>query len=57
MCLKALNLLPVKPLILGEGVKSMAQFKKDIRDNLSKIYSQDLLNNLFRHQDILVLSL
>ena len=27
----------------------MSEYKKGIRENLKKIYSQDLLNNLFRH--------
>ncbi len=32
------------------GIKSlMAEYKAGIRNNLKKIYSQDLLNNLFRH--------
>ena len=32
------------------GIKDlMAEYKTGIRDNLKKIYSQDLLNNLFRH--------
>jgi Fic family protein len=29
--------------------KLMQQYKKDIRDKIPKVYSQDLLNNLFRH--------
>lgn len=48
--LKGIELTAIETINLVEGVKKlMAQFKKDIRDNLSKIYSQDLLNNLFRH--------
>jgi Uncharacterized conserved protein len=35
---------------LIEGIKNLMQSHKDrIRTNLPKIYSQDLLNNLFRH--------
>ncbi|MFN8240733.1 MAG: Fic family protein [Bacteroidales bacterium] len=29
--------------------KLMQQYKKDIRNKMPKVYSQDLLNNLFRH--------
>jgi len=48
--LKGVEVTAIETITLVEGVKKlMAQFKKDIRDNLSKIYSQDLLNNLFRH--------
>ena len=35
---------------LIEGIKSTMQvFKQKIRSELPKIYSQDLLNNIFRH--------
>lgn len=48
--LKGVKITAIETINLVEGVKKlMAQFKKDIRDNLNKIYSQDLLNNLFRH--------
>ncbi len=37
-------------LTLVEGIRTqMAMVKKRMRDELSKLYSQDLLNNLFRH--------
>lgn len=37
-------------LSLIEGMRSlMAEYKQRIRDDHTKIYSQDLLNNLFRH--------
>lgn len=37
-------------ILLIEGIKrEMLAFKKKIRSELPKIYSQDLLNNLFRH--------
>ena len=37
-------------IVLIHGIKAlMAEYKKGIRENLKKIYSQDLLNNLFRH--------
>jgi len=37
-------------LYLVEGIRSlMAEYKNKIRSRLPKIYSQDLLNNLFRH--------
>ena len=36
--------------ILVEQIKSMMmEFKHRIREELPKIYSQDLINNLFRH--------
>ncbi len=48
--LKGVEQTAIETIILVEGVKRlMAEFKKEIRDNLGKIYSQDLLNNLFRH--------
>jgi Fic family protein len=48
--LKGVELTAIETINLVEGVKNlMAQFKKEIRENLPKIYSQDLLNNLFRH--------
>ncbi|QGP80278.1 Fic family protein [Sphingobium sp. CAP-1] len=37
-------------LVMIEGMRSlMAEYKQRIRTDHSKIYSQDLLNNLFRH--------
>ncbi len=37
-------------IVLIEGIKrDMQQFKNKMRTELPKIYSQDLLNNLFRH--------
>lgn len=37
-------------IVLIEGIKAeMFNFKKKLRAELPKIYSQDLLNNLFRH--------
>lgn len=37
-------------ILLIEGIKTeMLHFKKKMRSELPKIYSQDLLNNLFRH--------
>lgn len=37
-------------IVLIEGIKKeMAVFKNKMRTDLTKIYSQDLLNNLFRH--------
>lgn len=37
-------------ILLIEGIKTeMLKFKKKMRTELPKIYSQDLLNNLFRH--------
>ncbi len=40
----------VKTLELVEGIRiQMADAKKRMRQSLPKIYSQDLLNNLFRH--------
>lgn len=37
-------------IVLIEGIKAeMLNFKKKLRAELPKIYSQDLLNNLFRH--------
>lgn len=48
--LKGVEVTAIETINLVEGVKKlMAQFKKDIRDHLPKIYSQDLLNNLFGH--------
>ena len=35
--------------LIGEVKELMKDYKSDIRTNLRKIYSQDLLNNLFRH--------
>lgn len=40
----------VSTLALVEEIRQlMASYKHEIRENHSKIYSQDLLNNLFRH--------
>ena len=40
----------IETLRLVEGIRTlMADTKRQLRDNHSKIYSQDLLNNLFRH--------
>jgi len=37
-------------ILLVQGIKDlMLEFKHKIRNELPKIYSQDLLNNLFRH--------
>lgn len=37
-------------LALNEGMRAlMAEYKQNIRSNHPKIYSQDLLNNMFRH--------
>ncbi|MGV3530559.1 MAG: Fic family protein [Flavisolibacter sp.] len=37
-------------LVLIEGIRTLMQdYKQRMRSNLPKIYSQDLLNNLFRH--------
>lgn len=48
--LKGVEVTAIETISLVEGVKKlMAEFKTDIRGNLNKIYSQDLLNNLFRH--------
>jgi Fic family protein len=48
--LKGIEETSVETIRLVEDIKSlMLQFKILIRSKLSKIYSQDLLNNLFRH--------
>jgi Fic family protein len=48
--LKGIEQTSNETILLIGGVRSLMQrFKNDIRTNLSKIYSQDLLNNLFRH--------
>ncbi len=48
--LKGIEFTAIETINLVEGFKNlMTQFKKDIRDNLPKIYSQYLLNNLFRY--------
>jgi Fic family protein len=36
-------------VLIGEIKNLMQQYKHGIREKLNKIYSQDLLNNLFRH--------
>ncbi len=37
-------------IVLIEGIKeTMQAFKQEMRTELPKIYSQDLLNNIFRH--------
>ncbi|HEY5591503.1 MAG TPA: Fic family protein [Paludibacter sp.] len=48
--LKGVEVTAIETINLVEGLKRlMVQYKKEIRDSLTKIYSQDLLNNLFRH--------
>lgn len=48
--LKGIDVTAKETTHLVGGVRSLMQkFKNEIRTNLSKIYSQDLLNNLFRH--------
>jgi len=48
--LKAVADTSVETLRLVEGIKTlMATYKNEIRNNHKKIYSQDLLNTLFRH--------
>ncbi|WP_212895742.1 Fic family protein [Capnocytophaga canis] len=48
--LKGVEVTAIETIRLVEGIKElMMVFKNKIRENLPKIYSQDLLNNLFRH--------
>jgi Fic family protein len=48
--LKGVEETSVETIRLVEDIKTLMQkFKVGIRKDLSKIYSQDLLNNLFRH--------
>lgn len=48
--IKAVEVTAKETLLLVEGIKGlMAAIKKRLRDDHLKIYSQDLLNNLFRH--------
>lgn len=48
--LKGIEETSQETIVLIHGIKAlMAEYKKGIRENLKKIYSQDLLNNLFRH--------
>lgn len=48
--LKGVEVTAKETIQLIIGVRTlMQQYKHEIRTNLSKIYSQDLLNNLFRH--------
>lgn len=48
--LKGIEETSQETIVLIHDIKAlMAEYKKGIRENLKKIYSQDLLNNLFRH--------
>lgn len=48
--LKGVQETSQETIVLIQGIKAlMSEYKKGIRENLKKIYSQDLLNNLFRH--------
>jgi Fic family protein len=48
--LKGVEETAIETISLIEEVKGlMKEYKNDIRTNMRKIYSQDLLNNLFRH--------
>lgn len=48
--LNAINITAKETLITIEGLRSlMLDFKTRIRESFPKIYSQDLINNLFRH--------
>jgi Fic family protein len=48
--LKGVEETAKQTLHLIEGIKKLMQeYKNTIRDKLPKIYSQDLLNNLFKH--------
>ena len=48
--LRAVTETAKSTLKLVSGIRGlMAEHKRRLRDNLPKIYSQDLLNNLFRH--------
>ncbi len=48
--LDAVSETSISTLSLIEGIRElMARYKQGIRSDLASIYSQDLLNNLFRH--------
>lgn len=48
--LKGLEDTSLETVALILGIKKlMMEYKQKIRDELPKVYSQDLLNNLFRH--------
>ena len=48
--LKGIEETSIETISLIEGIKVlMQQYKQGIREDLRKIYSQDLINNLFRH--------
>lgn len=48
--LKGLEETALETVILIDGIKQlMAQYKSEIRSQFPRIYSQDLLNNLFNH--------
>lgn len=48
--LKGVEVTAIETIALVEVIKKlMSDFKKNIREKLPKIYSQDLLNNQFRH--------
>jgi len=48
--LDCIKVTSIEGLALVNNIRSlMADFKQQMRDELPKIYSQDLLNNLFRH--------
>ncbi|MGL5981361.1 MAG: Fic family protein [Phocaeicola sp.] len=48
--LKGIEQTAIETIQLVEGIKTlMQQYKVKLRNELPKIYSQDLLNNLFRH--------
>ncbi|WP_300850826.1 Fic family protein [uncultured Rikenella sp.] len=48
--LKGIEITSQETVRLVEGIKCLMQeYKQSIRNKLPKIYSQDLLNNLFRH--------
>lgn len=48
--LKGIEVTSIETIKLVESIKSMMlSYKKKIREEAPKIYSQDLINNLFRH--------
>lgn len=48
--LKGVEVTARQTVVLIEGIRRLMQeYKQQMRSNLPKIYSQDLLNNLFRH--------
>ena len=48
--LKGLEETALETIVLVDGIKRlMAEYKSEIRSQFPKIYSQDLLNNLFKH--------